>query len=145
MKMNMFYNCASAVEVQLRFDELSKIYTGQVEFLQSLKEEHSVLMHTLEVAKPVGAAEKEITLLSDIIKTLQEKVNPEGLHLEISGSWLWLSGKTYAVREVLKSLGFRYSSNKQSWYLRNEKSFNQSPFPMDQIRELYGSQKVDIK
>lgn len=41
--------------------------------------------------------------------------NPEWLKFELVGSWLWVSGKTFQVKDSLKDLGFRYSANKLSW------------------------------
>ncbi len=89
---------------------------------------------------------KEKLTVSEKIKELQEKVDPSGLHLEICGTWLWVTGKTYQVKDTLKELGFRYSANKMSWYYRQEddRSPNQEPIPLDLIREKYGSSVVAI-
>jgi hypothetical protein len=146
MKTNNFYACDSADSVQLRYDELCKIFSDHEPMLQALKTEYSTLMNVLGESKPSEIV-KEKASLSEKIKELQEKVKQEGLKLEITGTWLWVSGKTYAVRDTLKSIGFRYSSQKQSWYFRDEesRSFNQTPLPMDQIRELYGSKEVALR
>jgi hypothetical protein len=90
--------------------------------------------------------EKEKLTVSEKIKELQEKVDPSGLHLEICGTWLWVTGKTYQVKDTLKELGFRYSSNKLSWYYRKEddRSPNQEPIPLDLIREKYGTSVVAL-
>ena len=113
-KINQFYGCTSADEVQLRFDKLSKVYCDQDEMLKSIQEEYSTLMSVLTETKPVDKAEEKFSM-ADIIKVLQERVNPEGLKLEIVGRWIWLSGATFAIREALKQLGFRYSPDKKSW------------------------------
>ena len=114
-KSNLFFGCTSTGEVQLRFDELSKVFNGKDEMLKSIKSEYSTLMSVLTESEPVVEAVKEETAtLSDVIKNLQQKVNPEGLRLEIVGKWLWLSGATFAVKEALKELGFRYSPGKKS-------------------------------
>jgi len=142
----MFFGCSSLAEVQLRFDELSKVFNGQDEMLRTITTEYSTLMSVLTESKPVEAVKEETPTLSDIIKNLQEKVNPEGLRLEIVGKWLWLSGTTFAVKEALKELGFRYSPDKKSWYWRSEKdrSSNEKPIPIDMIREKYGVSVVAL-
>lgn len=147
MKSNLFYGCTSAAEVQLRFDELSKVFNGQDEMLNTIKAEYSTLMSVLNESKPVEAVKEETPTLSDIIKNLQEKVNPEGLRLEIVGRWLWLSGATFAIKEALKELGFRYSPDKKSWYWRSEddRSSNEKPIPLEMIREKFGSQLVALR
>jgi hypothetical protein len=79
-------------------------------------------------------------------KNLQEKVNPEGLKLQIVGKWLWLSGVTFAVKEDLKSLDFRYSPDKKSWYWRSEsdRSSYERPIPLEMIKEKYGVSVVAL-
>lgn len=146
MKSNLFFGCTSAAEVQLRFDELSKVFVNQEEMLQSIKAEYSTLMNVLTPSQPDEPV-KERATVSEKIKELQEKVNPEGLHLEICGTWLWVTGKTYQVKDALKELGFRYSANKLSWYYRQDdhRSSNQAPVPLEMIREKYGVTAVALR
>ena len=63
------------------------------------------------------------------------------VELEMCGSWLWVSGNTYAHKDKLKELGLRYSPNKQMWYFRpnSEASHSSSPMDMSWIRGKYGS------
>lgn len=145
MKSNLFFGCVSADQVQLRNDELNKIFNDQDEMLQAIKTEFTTLMSVLSESKPVEEV-KEKESLADIIKVLQERINPEGIKLEIVGKWLWISGATFAVREGLKQLGFRYSGNKQSWYWRSDedRSANSKPVPIELIRKKYGSNEVAL-
>jgi len=83
-KINQFFDCSSIDEVQLRFDELSKVFKDQDEILQILKTEYSTLMNVLGESKPSEIV-KEKTSLSEKIKELQKKVKQEGLPLEIVG------------------------------------------------------------
>jgi hypothetical protein len=39
-----------------------------------------------------------------------------GLTLQISGSWLWISGNTYEHKEAIKALGCKWSRSHQQWY-----------------------------
>jgi hypothetical protein len=84
MKSNLYYGCTSAAEVQLRFDELSKVFGDQEEMLHALRTEYSTLMAVLTESQPVEELKEKVSL-ADTIKSLQEKVNPEGLRLEIVG------------------------------------------------------------
>ena len=147
MKKNLFYGCTSTAEVQLRFDGLSRIFIDQDEMLQALKAEYSTLMAVLTESKPVEVVKEATFTMSDIIKCLEERVNPEGLKLEIVGKYLWLSGATFAVKEGLKQLGFRYSPDKKSWYWRAEadRSSNTKPIPLDKIRSKYGTAEVALR
>lgn len=145
MKSNLFFGCTSIDEVQLRYDELSKVFNGQDEMLKSLKLEYSTLVNALSPSKPVEAVKEKATV-PEKIKELQEKVNPDGLRLEICGTWLWVTGKTFQVKDALKELGFRYSANKLSWYYRqsDHRSGNQEPIPLEMIREKYGTNEVAL-
>jgi hypothetical protein len=146
MKTNNFYGCDSADSVQLRYDELCKIFSDHEPMLQALRSEYSTLMNVLSVSKPDETVKEKVSL-PDIIKVLQEKVNPAGLKLEIVGKYLWLSGATFAVKEALKELGFRYSPDKKSWYWRSEedRSSNEKPIPLDLIREKYGVSEISLR
>jgi 2-hydroxy-3-keto-5-methylthiopentenyl-1-phosphate phosphatase len=147
MKINQFYGCTSADEVQLRFDDLSKVFADQDEILQILKSEYSTLMNVLtESESTTVEIVKEKSSLSEKIKELQEKVKQEGLRLEIVGQWLWLSGATFAIKDVLKALDFRYSPDKKSWYWRSDenRSSNEKPIPLEMIREKYGTNVVAL-
>jgi hypothetical protein len=90
---------------------------------------------------------EETYTVADIIKLIQGRFNPEGLRLELSGSWIWLSGTTFTVKNALKEPGFRYSPEKKSWYWRAEadRSSNEKPVPIDLIRTKYGSKEVALK
>jgi hypothetical protein len=147
MKSNLYFGCTSAAEVQLRFDELSKVFTDQEEMLQALKAEYTTLMAVLTESNPTVKEEKEQISLADVIKNLQVKFNPEGLKLEVVGRWLWLSGATFGVKEALKELGFRYSPDKKSWYWRSEedRSTNEKPIPFEMIKEKFGSHPVALR
>jgi hypothetical protein len=147
MTTNQFFGCTSPSEVQLRFDKLSKVYSDQEEMLQALKTEYSTLMSVLTESKPVEEVKEKVSI-EDIIKLIQERINPEGLKLELVGRWLWLNGPgTFAVREALKQLDFKYSPDKKSWFWRAEedKSSNEKPVPIELIRKKYGSNEVVLK
>lgn len=78
----------------------------------------------------------------DIVNRL---INLEGIEIEICGSWLWITGNTYANRETLKELHFKYSKNKNAWYWHEEgyRKHSKKSFTLDQIRDLFGSEKVN--
>jgi hypothetical protein len=150
MKTNLFFGCKTSDEVRNRYDELTRVFNAtnngdKNEMINTINEQYDKLMSVLDDSK-TDEAVKERATVSEKIKELQEKVNPEGLHLEICGTWLWVTGKTFSVKDVLKELGFRYSANKLSWYYRqnDHRSSNQAPIPLGMIREKYGTNVVSI-
>lgn len=144
--INTFFGCVTSSEVEQRYKELTRIFNGQDEVLKSLAEEYSTLMSVLNPVNPVEASKEKATV-SEKIAELQSAINPEGLYFEVCGKWLWVTGKTYQVKDALKKLGFRYSANKLSWYYRQEdhRSGNQEPIPLEMIREKYGTSEVALR
>ena len=79
--------------------------------------------------------------LAETMKKLQEV---DGINVELCGSWLWIDGETYEVREQLKKLGCKWSRNKQKWYWHDpdKKGWSNGKTMMADIRAKYGSQYV---
>jgi hypothetical protein len=80
----------------------------------------------------------------DIINALIA-LHMQNVLCEIIGSFVWLSGDTRSYKEELKALGFRFSSNKLSWYLapRDYKKQSRKSYNMDDLRDMFGSKTVD--
>ena len=81
----------------------------------------------------------------DIISAL---VRLDGLEIEITGCFIWVTGNTYPQKDIIKSLGFRYSKNKKAWYIAPPEYFAQKrsykkAYSMNDIRAKYGSQKFE--
>jgi chromosome condensin MukBEF MukE localization factor len=140
-----------AFAVRNRYDELSRVFTaansgGSNEMIETINDQYDKLMAVLNESKSVEAVKEKATV-SDKIKELQGKIAPEGLHFEVCGTWLWVTGKTYQVKDTLKELGFRYSANKLSLYYRQDdhRSGNQEPIPLEMIREKYGTSVVALR
>jgi len=69
----------------------------------------------------------------------------DGLTIEIIGTWVWVSGNTYAYRKELKDIGLFFAPKKLMWYYRppHEKTRNHKPLHIDEIRAKYGSDLVE--
>ena len=78
---------------------------------------------------------------ADIIEQL---IHMDGVLVEICGSFIWLSGNTYAHKADIKSLGFRWASKKKMWFLAPSdwKKKGRRELSMGEIRDTYGSVKV---
>lgn len=58
------------------------------------------------------------------------------------GKWLWVSGKTYKIKEQLKELGFFYSSSKKAWFWNVQEHKGKMAFCKD-IQELINKWGVE--
>ena len=75
----------------------------------------------------------------EIINTL---LKVPGIVIEVCGSWLWVTGNTYPARDMIKSLGFKWSKKKAAWYFHSEPYFKRSrkTLSLEEIRNYYGSE-----
>ncbi|HUX59604.1 MAG TPA: hypothetical protein VMV77_21720 [Bacteroidales bacterium] len=81
MKSNLFFGCTSKDEVQLRFDELSRVFNDQDEMLNTIKVEYSTLMSVLTESNPVEAVKEKATVSENVVKekaTATEKIREPG-------------------------------------------------------------------
>ena len=91
---------------------------------------------TPEQAKTAGTPEE----FSDIINAV---INLEGINIELCGSWIWITGNTYPVKDVLKKAGYYFATRKKAWYYHSDgwKKHGRE-CSLDKIRALHGSVSV---
>lgn len=84
-------------------------------------------------------------LLQDKIEEL-ENSGANGIKIEICGSWIWVSGNTYANKHRLKDAEFKYSKNKGMWYWHNGTSYRKRgrELSIDKIRACFGSKELEL-
>lgn len=84
--------------------------------------------------------------IKEFIEIINALMKIGGVEIEIVGSWLWLSGKTYEHKEEIKKLNFRYSKKHKKWYyfkgIEKEGKRRGSKKTYKQITREYGVQKV---
>ncbi len=70
-------------------------------------------------------------------------INLEGIEIEIVGLWLWITGNTFAVKDVLKAAGFFFASRKQAWFWRPEHAAGgRGKSTLEELRAKYGSERI---
>lgn len=83
-----------------------------------------------------------------IIEALKMTRGHKTATIEVTGFWIWIWGTEHprtspeaqAFVDALKAVGYKWSPNKNAWYLALAKSRNRSgPWDMDAIRFKYGS------
>ena len=88
------------------------------------------------------ATENEHIALNEL---LNELITLEGIEIEICGTWLWIGGNTFPVKDTLMEHGFKWSRAKVKWYLApgTVSGKRRGRYSMEQIRNKYGSEKVN--
>ena len=101
----------------------------------------------------VGGTEEEFKLLNNIYNDfIEHKINFsneskidlelekiisrilhfENITIELIGSWIWLSGDTKAIKDILKDLNFKWASKKKMWYYGEMKGRNPKQKSMEE-------------
>jgi curved DNA-binding protein CbpA len=153
MKTLYFSECKNLDEVKQLYKSLAKIHHpdkgGDLETMKLINVEYDFVSERL--LKGMGLNEEDRKNQSAFSKEYREKVNGiihlEGIVVELSGTWIWVTGNTQPVKEILKLTGFFWAKNKGAWFWRPEaeKCKNTKPISLDQIRAKYGSERIDSK
>lgn len=93
------------------------------------------------------AKENEIEIDKEIRVIIDSLVNLENLNVELIGKWLWISGDTYPVKDVLKSAGLLFikKAGVPYWVYKGSESAGRGKMSMEEIKNKYGSSKIDLK
>lgn len=155
--MKWFKNCKTAEDCKQTYHRLVKQYhpdnggSGREikEIISEFKDVWKRMkdIHFSSEKKEYYKAETETTeTAEEFIEIIEALSRFEGVIIELCGSWLWLTGNTYAYKEELKSLGCRWSKGKKKWYFTHD---NWKPTKyhktMAEIRRDYGSQIIKTK
>lgn len=93
--------------------------------------------------------EKKVTHhdINDGYREIIEKiVFLEGIKIEIMGSWIWISGRTYNYADTFRKLTFKWSANKKAWYWYqgiDRKKFYKGHHNLNEVRRIWGCQEVE--
>ena len=123
---------------------------GNTQDMQEINNEYDKLFEILKnthksaAGKVYTAKESTTETPSEFKDIINKLINLAGIDIEICGSWLWLTGNTKEHKEILKALKFRWSKSKKAWYYHTDsyKKRNRKVFTLDEIRDLYGSEKI---
>lgn len=81
---------------------------------------------------------------NDFKEIIEKLIRFNGIHIEICGSWVWVTGNTIEHREELKKMKFRWSKSKIAWYYHRDeyRKSTKRTYTLDEIRDLYGSETI---
>lgn len=107
--------------------------TGNIEIMQVINSEYEKLFNALK--NGTNKENKTTENSTDFINIINELMKYDNLTIEIIGTWLWLDKEnTYDIKDVIKELGFLWSSSRKKWYFNGgqgkqkvnykQKSFN---------------------
>ena len=115
------------------------------QFANKLKNIHAEKEHAKDCGEPQFSEEwHEAFEISDKLKDVIFTLSTFPLDLEICGSWLWVTGRTWLYSKQLKEVGCIFASRKKAWCF-HEDEWNRRKkhkLSLDEIRDLHGSVKV---
>lgn len=151
--MKYFKNVNNLEELRREYKKLLKKYhpdqpEGSEEATKEINTEYDLLFATLKACKQQNnQEEKKDEFNAEFDKAFREilaKIIDLNVDIEVIGTWIWISGNTYAVKETLKRLGFRWISTRKSWAWHEEpyQKHHGKQKSMDELRNFYGSKVV---
>ena len=162
MKNKYFSNPKNRAELRKEYLKLLKKYHpdngGSDEECKTLNAEYERLFKILPAAssdeEPETSKEAEKKAAADLDKAirdvLQKIIHFEDINIEIIGTWVWVDGLTFPIKEELKAAGFIWSKARKKWHYApyGERVFykGRGKRPdFESIRRRYGSEEVETE
>jgi len=103
-------------------------------------------IHTNADGETYHSAESTTETAEEFMDIIQNLSGLQGIDVELCGSWLWISGNTYPVKDQLSAFGCKWSKGKKKWYWTMDQ-FTKARYKtpsMKDIRRMYGSERVQL-
>lgn len=80
---------------------------------------------------------------AEFMEIINSLIHCEGVEIDLVGRWIWVTGKTYPYKDIIKGLGFRYASKKKAWYWHSPEDSCRSRkgLSLDEIKNKYGYER----
>jgi hypothetical protein len=165
--MAFFEDIKTLQELKKAFQKLCAKYHpdrgGSTEMMQQINAEYSLVMKKIISSNDAfnykdtkekdsrgfygfwESREEHEEVEAKIREILEKIAHLEGLEIEIIGVWVWVSGNTRTYKDLLKAEKFIWQKAKEKWVFMGKKSNGRGTMSMDEMREKYGSEKVEIK
>mgnify|MGYP001767404205 CR=1 FL=1 len=152
--MSFFHNINTLQDLRKEYHRLALVHHpdrgGDLETMKAINNEFERLSKKLINNEPTFTESRkayETQVSEEIMEVIQQVLNLVGIDIEIIGSWVWLTGNTYANREAIKNAGFSFSHQKTAWYWHagDYRKKNGKMSSLDAVRAFWGSEKIQPK
>lgn len=142
-----FENVRTLEELKRQYRELALKHHpdrgGTVKVMQAINAEYETLfarvkdIHANKEGEEFTRETQEAP--EEFINIVNELMKMEGVHIEVIGCFIWLSGNTKEHKDKIKALGFRWSPNKSMWYKSpaGYKRYGKTNYTINEIRSMY--------
>lgn len=118
---------------------------GSTAEFQAMKNEYDIIFKKLQFASENKQEKTEnCNTFTDIMDKL---VNFPNLEIDIIGTWIWLGGNTYHIKDDIKALGFMWSSGRKKWFYNGDtkKSNTHCNKSYKDLKNIYGCKSYKTK
>ena len=147
-----FKDCKTIEDVKATYKSLAKKYHPDIagaEFTATMQEINSEFEKAFEKYKNIHESAEGNTYETEqnstetpaeFMEIINKLINCNGLNIELIGRWIWVNGNTYPYKDIIKQLGFKWASNKKSWYWHTaeDSTANRKSMSLEKIKEKYG-------
>jgi hypothetical protein len=146
-----FKDCTNIDDIKNIYRKLVKQYHPDINknvddsIIKEINSQYDRAIKDLKDKKSTKKADSQVyeaEIFKDIVTQL---IKFNDIEIEICNWYIWLSGNTRPIKDLLKSLKFRWAARKKQWYYRPDWCFsrNRKEWSMEQIRSTYGSKKYE--
>ena len=146
-----FIYCETLEELKAEYRKLAMQYHpdrqgGDLETMQEINNEYEQMFERLKNKHKTaeGKAYEKATneAPSEFIDLINALLKMQGIHIEVIGSFVWVSGNTKEHKDSLKAIGFRWHTTKKVWYKAPSDYIKRSKtkYTMQEVRNMYGVQ-----
>ena len=152
--LKWFKDCKSIEEVKRLYKKLCKQYhpdlnaSDTTEIMSAINSEYEKAFERFKnIHESAEDSTKTYTSRTETTETAAEFMNIinkliilDGVQIDLINRWIWLSGNTYPHKETIKSLGFKWCSNKKmwAWHKAEDSTRSRKKMTIDEIKERYG-------
>lgn len=149
-KFKFFSSCKTIQELKNKFRELVKTFhpdnqiTGDLQTMKELNLEYEKAFEYIKT-HPINETEKKSSYYANVNdgfrETLEKIIFIPCITIEICGSWLWVTGDTKPIKDILKKAGLYWAGKKQAWYFKPKdyKAKKHKAWDLNKIRDTFGS------
>lgn len=118
---------------------------GDEEMMKLINEANSVLLACNWTEKEASQAAESPSITENMEKIIERLRTCKGLTIEMVGTWLWVYGKYWLYKPIIRELGLKWSSTKMKYYYHDgsykKKSKKDTDF--ESIKARYGSRRFE--
>jgi hypothetical protein len=140
-------------ELKKEYFKLAKIYHpdkgGSTADFQALQNEYEKLFKQVLKGSKLSPEEKqtETEIDENLRAVIDSIIHLQGINIELIGKWIWISGNTFAVKDILKAANFIFikKAGVPFWVYKGAESTGRGKMSLEAIKNKYGSTKFSTK